>query len=179
MNKSIFTALVILALLLTAPVGAEIYKYTDENGQKRWTDDLSQVPKDQRASAQRMESIESGNGDATAEPAADASSPAAPEAMPDDAQAAENGSGAVTRDALEKEKAELDAQYQQLIEERKALEQMQADTADGTHRTELNQKISSYNSKTEAYEKRLDAFNEKINTYNQSIMKKAKPSASE
>ena len=26
---------------------------------------------------------------------------------------------------------------------------------------------------------RLDAFNEKINTYNQSIMKKAKPSASE
>ena len=179
MNKSIFTAFVILVLLSTAPVSAEIYKYTDENGQKRWTDDLSQVPKDQRASAQRMESIESGDSDATSEPAADASSPTAPEAAPDDAQAAGNDSGAVNRDALEKEKAELDAQYQQLIEERKALEQMQADTTDAANRTELNKKISSYNSKTEAYEKRLDAFNEKINTYNQSIMKKAKPSASE
>ena len=53
MKKTFSAFILITALLFAEMVCAEIYKYTDENGQKRWTDDLSQVPKEQRAAAQR------------------------------------------------------------------------------------------------------------------------------
>ena len=66
MKKPISAFILITALLFAATVCAEIYKYTDENGQKRWTDDLSQVPKEQRAAAQRIESEEEKPADATA-----------------------------------------------------------------------------------------------------------------
>jgi vacuolar-type H+-ATPase subunit I/STV1 len=171
MKTYLLALVLVIYLLLAAPLGAQIYKYTDENGQKRWTDDLSQVPKEQRSSAQRIETSTQSPTDADIEAPL---SPSSTEATDTDDQAsAENAE--LSRDALEKEKAELDAIYQELLEERKALEQVKDDALSADDRTQLNDKISAYNDKTEQYETRLNAFNEKINAYNQKIMSKQAP----
>ena len=48
-----------ISIMLVFPAYAEIYRYIDANGQTRWTDDLSQIPKEQRATAQRFEEAQS------------------------------------------------------------------------------------------------------------------------
>lgn len=176
MKKTMLAFFLIITLLLAAPAYAEIYKYVDENGQNRWTDDLSQVPQAQRSTAQRFESEADAAADTASDPAQETQpeSPVAIEsALPD---ADQQGDGTeVNRELLEKEKAELDTQYQLLLEERNQLEQLSAEVLNSGARAEINLRISEYNAKTKTYEAQLNAFNEKIEAYNQSVMSKQSP----
>ncbi len=173
MKKPISAFILITALLFAASVCAEIYKYIDENGQKRWTDDLSQVPKEQRAAAQRIETEKAKPAEAAAGKAKTAK-PAPPlearEAGPDSGSA--NETTELSREALEKEKADLDLLYQQLLEEREKIEKITPEALNFKDRAELNYRITAFNQKTEQYEARSNAFKEKINAYNQTIMSK-------
>jgi len=176
MKKPTLVFFLITTLLFTTPVSAEIFKYLDENGQKRWTDDLSQVPKEQRPSAQRMETV----GETTAETIVEKAGTPQPgsrsetkAAVPDTDESGETVE--LSRETLEKEKAALDTQYQQLLEERKQLELIKPEALSFSDRAKLNNRISAYNSKTEQYDAQLNAFNNKIKAYNQKIMSKQSP----
>lgn len=176
MKKPILAFFLIIALLLAAPLYAEIYKYIDENGQKRWTDDLSQVPEQQRAAAQRIETeAETPDNAITGkvEKAKPESSPETKIAVPDTGTASE--SAELSREALEKEKANLDLLYQQLLEERKQIEKLTPEALSFKARAELNYRITAFNQKTEQYEAQSKAFKEKRDAYNQTIMSKRPP----
>lgn len=180
MKKPILAFFLITVLMFSTPVGAEIYKYVDENGQKRWTDDLSQVPKDQRPSAQRLDTVEETPTDTAVEQTGDAQMdvPSASEPGSQDSDQTDETAGeaaGLDRESLEKEKAALDTQYQELLEERKKLEEMNTEALSADARSDLNKRISAYNAKTEQYETQLNAFNEKINAYNQQIMSNQSP----
>ena len=168
--------ILVTALLFTASVYAEIYKYTDKNGQKRWTDDLSQVPKEQRAEAQRIETEIKTPAEATTEnvqkPRPE-SSLEAKAAVPDSGAASEPAE--LSREALEKEKADLDRLYQQLLEEREQIEKLTPEANSFKARADLNYRITAFNQKTEQYEAKSNAFKEKINAYNQKIILKRPP----
>lgn len=178
MKKPILAFFLIIVLMLATPVCAEIYQYVDEKGQKRWTDDLSQVPKEQRTSAQRFET----EAEATVDPLPGQAEETQPESqleseaeVPDtDPQ---DASVELSREALEMEKADLDTQYQILLEEREQLEKLKTEALSAGARAEMNERITAYNVKTKQYEAQLNAFNEKINTYNQTIMAKQSPKA--
>ena len=176
MKKPILAFILIIAVLLAAPLDAEIYKYIDENGQKRWTDDLSQVPKQQRAAAQRIETEAEKPDNAITGKAEKANPEAPPEtkaAVPDTGTASETAE--LTREALEKEKANLDLLYQQLLEERKQIEKLTPEALNVKKRAELNHRITAFNQKTEQYEAQSKAFKEKRDAYNQRIMSKRPP----
>ena len=173
MKKPILAFFLIVALTAAVPTGAEIFKYVDVNGQTRWTDDLNQVPAEQRASVQRFESVENrpGNG---LDPGATDPPPGATR----DASAASAGidPGTATdqemRATLENQKADLEAQYQALMEEREQIEQMTSAALSDAARNELNQRIATFNSQAEAYETDLNDFNQKVSAYNQKILSK-------
>jgi hypothetical protein len=176
MKKPISAFILITVLLFAASVSAEIYKYTDEHGQKRWTDDLSQVPKEQRAAAQRIESEKVIPADAPSEKAQGSQSGAALEgktAAPDTDEA--NGADGLSREALEREKADLDLLYQRLLEEREQIEKMTPEANNFKTRAELNQRITAFNQKTEQYETRLSEFNKRVDAFNQRIISKQSP----
>jgi hypothetical protein len=177
MKKPSLAFFLLITVVLAVPACAEIYKYVDENGQKRWTDDLSQVPKAQRPSAQRVESEEETSPQGVTTPAQTArlESPLETKAAstPPPIETAEP-----SRESLEKEKAALDARYQQLMEERKQLERIKAEEGGFDSRAELNERISEYNRNTEQYELQLSNFNKKIQAYNQNILSK-KPQPAE
>lgn len=176
MKKPTLVFFLTTTLLFASPVFAEIYKYLDENGKKRWTDDLSQVPKEQRPSAQRMETVEETTVETVTEkveknqPGSRVGTKAAIQDTDESSEITE-----LSRKALEKEKTDLDIQYQQLLEEKKQLEQIKPEALSFNDRAKLNMKISAYNGKTEKYDAQLNAFNEKIKAYNQKIMSKQSP----
>ena len=163
MQKSIWILLLVGVLMLAATGHTEIYKYIDENGQRRWTDDLTQVPKDQRPALQRVVDEETGTSAKT--PSA-AQSQATPERVPE-APATDEPQETIelSREALLKEKAALHEQYRQLMLERQKIQQALAEsnTADG--REAAGQRAQAYNIKAEAYDNRLDAFNQKVAAY--------------
>ena len=174
MKNALRWLLTALVLFLVTPVQAEIYRYIDENGQKRWTDDLSQVPIDQRQSAQHVESVaddtQAPSDSIATEPPTPADETVA--VVPEPAETGE----ALSREEIENEKAELDKLYQALITERQRLEKMNTESMDSVARADLNEQILEYNKKAETYETQLNRFNEKINAYNQQIMSQKKPS---
>ena len=172
MKKTIWAVFLIGILVLAASGHAEIYKYIDENGQKRWTDDLSQVPKDQRPAAQRLvtEKTEATPGNPADDPTPANPASHVPETVEMVPDTSETGPiDALSRDALVKEKAHIHEQYRQLMEERQQLQQAIAETPSGDNRAELNKKATAYNQKADAYDKRLNDFNQKVARYNQQI----------
>jgi flagellar biosynthesis/type III secretory pathway protein FliH len=166
--KKIVPAVVPLLLLLffTVPSNADIYKYIDENGQKRWTDDLSQVPVDQRNSAERMETEETfatpppdaEDGNAAPEPSATTEEEISDTDEPN-------------REALEKEKAALKIKYEELLQEREEIEKATAEAKAQGKRLEesMRKRITAYNDMVEAYEKRLTVYNGNVAQFNQRI----------
>ena len=173
MKKPSLALFLLITVVLALPACAEIYKYVDENGQKRWTDDLSQVPKAQWPSARRVESEEETSTQAVA---AQTETETTRLESPLETEAADSPPSIQTtqptRESLEKEKAALDARYQQLMDERKQLERIKAEATGFDTRAELNDRISAYNIETEQYELQLSRFNEKIKAYNQNILSK-------
>ena len=172
MKKTIRAGFLFGILILAAPGYAEIYKYIDENGQKRWTDDLSQVPKDQRPAAQRLvtEAAEATTETTSDEPTQATPLSPVPETggmVPDTDETGPIDS--LSRDALVKEKAQIHEQYRQLMEERQTLQQAIAEAPSGDDRAELDKKATAYNQKAEAYDNRLNDFNKKVARYNQQI----------
>ena len=49
--KGLTGAILIAAMVFAGPAFAEFYKYLNQQGQVRFTDDINQVPQDQRAAA--------------------------------------------------------------------------------------------------------------------------------
>lgn len=168
MKKPILAFFLIVALTAAVPTGAEIFKYVDANGQTRWTDDLNQVPAEQRASVQRFESVENRPGNGLEPDPGGTRDASAASAGIDPGKATDQE----MRAALENQKADLEAQYQALMEEREQIEQMTSAALSDTARDELNQRIATFNSQAEAYETHLNDFNQKVSDYNQKILSK-------
>ena len=171
MYKLCLPLVVWIGLLFATTAPAEMYKYLDEKGQTRWTDDLGQVPVEQRETVEVYRSVKN----QPEHQETNLSEEASGENGADEGAGVDEPFEDVSRAALEREKADLDAQYQALTQERQALEETKNETDETTSREdreELNRRIEAYNEKTEQYEERLKQFNEKVNAYNQNALSK-------
>ena len=147
--------ILLILLVLPALASAEIYKYRDQNGVLRFTDNLAEVPVEQRENMDQYQEI--------------TTAPNVAEQAPD------NASGpAVARDAqaVEKElldeKGVLDNEYSQLTEMRNSLEAApQPNTPEGIAAHE--KKIKDYNARLKIYEAKQKAFREKVREYNKGV----------
>jgi len=170
MKKTIIAIFsMLLPLLFAVYCNAEIYKYIDENGQKRWTDDLSQVPVEQRDSAERIVTEETFETPSEAA-VEDAAPPKSAETM----EEAASDTDEPNRETLEKEKTTLDAMYKELIQERQQIEKAKAEAKGAQAQGALRKRITDYNEKSQNYEDRLKAFNNNVNAYNQRIQSATK-----
>ena len=162
-----------MALMLAAlPAAGEFYKYLDEDGNTRFTDDINQVPPEQRKnvssyveSESRPEAVpaeeESGSQSETEEqqPVADI----------DAGDMAEEGYFDKTRKELDEMKARLDAEYKAIMEEKEQLSQ-ERDAAKTREQIQaynkrvekLNARAAAYEQKGAEYSKRVEEFNAKI-----------------
>ena len=147
---------VILLFLLSIAVSssAEIYKYRDANGVLRFTNNLQEVPKDQREKVDSFHEIET-----KTEPEDPAGSPAkAPES--DIAKQTE---------ALMNEKELLDSEYAKLEDDRKLLVEMSQKEKNDEEDAAFRKQIESFNARTKAYDEKRKAFEEKVGQYNATV----------
>ncbi len=149
-NRIIIMLLILLALPALAL--AEIYKYRDQNGILRFTDNLTEVPLAQRENVDQYQEIKARED--VAEPAPDN---ATEQAAGQDPQAAEK--------ALLDEKGALDIEYNQLVEMRKSLEAA-PQTGTPEEIAAHENKVRDYNARLQIYEVKQKSFRAKVDAYN-------------
>ena len=165
------TLLILSCVWLPATASAEYYKYRDQNGVLRYTDNLADIPEDQRPKIETRSSTE--DYLPTREPA---------EAKPKDKKVQEfnkkmeeqsqaishemqSGSAGVN---LQRIKNSLDQEYEELMKEKAGLLKLRekintrADGAAYSERvTALNKKNADFEARRQAFQKEAEAFNEK------------------
>jgi len=146
MNRIVTLFLILLALPML--VSAEIYKYRDQNGVLRFTDNLTEVPIAQRKNIDHYTEVKTA-------PIADGQSTANEEAVRDPK---------VVEKELTDEKGLLDNEYSQLMEMRNSLEAV-AQPSTPEEIAAHEQKVKDYNAKLKIYEVKQKAFREKVAEY--------------
>ena len=149
LNRIVTVLLILLVLPMLA--SAEIYKYRDQSGVLRYTDNLAEVPVAQRENIEQYQEIKT-----TADTAEQAPANTPEKEAVQDARAAEK--------ELTDEKGVLDNEYSQLMEMRNSIEAApQPSTPEeiAAHK----KKIQDYNIQLNIYEVKVKAFREKLEAY--------------
>lgn len=147
-----------ILLLFSTSGFAQMYRYTDENGNVYFTDDFSRIPPSQQENVKTMPVFQSPPQDHLSDPEIDNT----PDEWENDL--------IKTSKALDQTKAELDSIFSALTEKKAAL---QAEApAENASRDEmlayrdkvlaLNAEIDSYQEKREKFEEQVKAFNDRL-----------------
>ena len=156
MTFRIILVLVFFLLATAIPSSAEIYKYRDANGVLRFTDNLQEVPKDQREQVESYQEIKTKKE---------------PEVQPaqKDAAGQQNAEMAQQAEALKKEKELLDAEYAKLEEDRKLLVELSEKERNNEEDVEFRKTIENFNARIKAYDEKLKVFEQKVGEYNAQV----------
>lgn len=171
----------IIVLILIGIYGlasAEFYRFVDEEGKVKYTDNLANVPVEQRPKADEYEEpydqflpeegiekeesetespIEAMKETEEVDPKREAPAKEVEEKTPEQ-KLREAGAG-------------LREEYQALMKEKKELDKLATSQLTETERKELIKNVRDYNSRSEDYEKRRAEFNKEVEVYNASIKK--------
>ncbi|MFC1813099.1 DUF4124 domain-containing protein [Thermodesulfobacteriota bacterium] len=151
-----YLLLMLLMVWFASPVHAEFYRYKDENGVTRFTDNIVDVPMDQRKGVHKYETA--------APPGEPKQLPAAAPAPKPDETSIEIPPGA-DADRLTKIKAELDKEHVELLMTKSALDK-ETDIYSSNEKFEVYKaKVTQFNLRKEAYEKRVEAFKRELEAY--------------
>ena len=156
-------------LVIGSPVSAEFYKYYDADGNVHFTDDYNQVPPEQREDVEQYDETineEASSGEAAAEDAGEESLEEADTAEAEEGEE-DDELGSETADTqaydvqakaseFEERKAEIEKEYQELVEEKERLNKMARDI-----KTQKQLKASGYNKSVEALNERMQEHDQK------------------
>ena len=151
------------SLFFCLPSFAEFYQYTDQSGVLRFTDDLTQVPKDQRPKVKKyLEPDDFLTPEQRAQKALDASQEPATEekvVVSEELYLAEF-------ERLDKKKAGLDQRYTELTKERDDLAKVKEGISSEAELKAYNEKITSLNKRITAFEEEREAFSKEVDVFN-------------
>lgn len=160
----------LLIVFFAASASAQFYKYVDEEGNTRFTDDINQVPPDQR---KKIQSYEESFSETPA--VEENSTQEAPQASPEQADSPDTASESQSenlqdaRKRLDDYKKEIDNEYNELIKEKQRLaeEKEKAVTREqvidyNKKVDDLNERVKAYQIKGKDYEAQVDAYNDRI-----------------
>jgi predicted RNase H-like nuclease (RuvC/YqgF family) len=154
-------SLLVGSLFLPNALWAEFYRYTGEDGGIHFTDDLSQVPPDQREKVETFTESQS-----TPPPESIKKDPAV--------EAADRAREAVTyleekRQALVGRQEALKAEYDHLMKNRAEIESLRQTADTPEKRKALQAKITALQAEITAYETKTKALDEEVNAFNQAV----------
>lgn len=156
----VFVLLIAFWMLFPNAIHAEIYRYTDQNGTIRFTDNIANVPE-----SQRKDVLSSPEADDTSKPEKQVEDPVKHPTQINKTQDHPLPEWLIKIKAeLDKEKVELMKQLKALNKDRKTL---------STHKTskDYKEKLESFNKRLSDYDKRHRLFQKNLNAYNSEIGK--------
>jgi chromosome segregation ATPase len=147
--------LMTLISLVPIPACAEFYKYRDANGVLRFTDNLMEVPEDQRENLKSYTEV------------------VTPEEKPQISESAKKAAALKNRnsriDQMNGERESLAQSFNELETERKAILESAPDPQDQEAYEAHRQRIMTFNEKIKAYEEKRKQFQEKIDAFNAEV----------
>ena len=173
---------IIIAFGIPGFVQAEFYRYIDKDGNIQFTDNLANVPADQRGKIDEYE-------DAPPPPAPPEVTEADENLEGDDTEADEQeedadkeASGSVNKQRgddqqLMEAEEQLRTEYETLMKEKKAIEQTASQPLTPSLRKKIQADIQSFNNRLKDFEKRRKAHNEAVEAYNARLKKDAQVSS--
>ncbi len=144
--------LMTLISLVPIPICAEFYKYRDANGVLRFTDNLMDVPEDQREKLQSYREV------------------VTPEEKPQISESAQKAAALKNRnnriEQMNGEREALAQTFNDLETERKAILESEPDPQDQKVYEAHRQRITTFNEQIKAYEEKRKQFQVKIDAFN-------------
>ncbi len=163
--------LLITLIFFAAPAFAEYYRYTDENGNTHYTDDISKLPKKQRADLeehqeyQRRTHYSPGSPELTeGEQASDTNDAV------DKTNLVPVGSDEQTTDLFSR-RQNLENEYQLLLKEKKQLEQERKKATTRSEKKDIDNRLAAQNYKIEKFNTKQSILNAEIERHNAGVKK--------
>jgi vacuolar-type H+-ATPase subunit I/STV1 len=160
-------------LLFSVNASADFYKYTDEDGNVRFTDDINQVPEEQRSKIRsyvESQSEEIPEQETTQENTEKSEQQAN---VPDLSEnEAEEGSLEELRTRIDAIKQEVEQAYAALLKEKEQLSEDKKKVKTREQVESYNKRIESYNIRGQDFIKKQKERDALIDNYNARIMKK-------
>jgi len=177
---------VLTLMAFPAFASAEFYRYVDQEGKTHYTDDVANIPADQRPHVSQYEDASHESSlkketEKTLPEQADAEGALRePQEMrPQQEPGVGEGEKKAVDQKLKETGTALEQEYQALMEERKQLDEAAKRRTTPAIRKKLLERITGFNSRIKDYEKRRKAFNQDVEAYNAGIEKKGQPAEME
>ena len=149
--------ILMLCIGIILPASAEIYRYTDENGTTRFTDDLNMVPVDQRVIADELPESYSPE-----------TLPEAPaERTPNEATSPTEADLADMSGALRERRRDLDNERVRLVAEQEELNAAAGAAVTKEEALAHKKRIDQLQQDAAAYEEKRQAFEQELARYNE------------
>ncbi len=175
----------LLFLFFAHYAGAEFYRYTDENGKVRYTDDFGMIPEDQRPGVKEYQAYETNttNVEATlspggqSEPESEKKSDSGAEKLTIDMhdRAADSGQtedeeknydfDAVYKSLGEKRNS-LALEYDEMMKEREELAKLSEGELTSDQIDARNAKVRAFNDRVKSYQEKKESFEKEMTEYN-------------
>jgi hypothetical protein len=179
MKKRIGT-IFIFFLLLAAPVTAQFYRYTDQNGNLRFTDDLNKVPAEQRESIREYRGSATGSATFSRESGTEIEASQRAGAQPNENQVfgslatapAATVSLKELRTQIEKMKEQAEAEYLALVNEKEILAKQWNSRMTQEDLAAYNNSVDEFNQRAINYERMSSALSEMADEFNAIVLEK-------
>ncbi len=167
-------AIPVILLAFSFPASAQFYKYTDEDGVVRFTDDLGKIPKDQREDIPAYWESRESETEAAAESGDDAE--ASRSYLSDTDEATEEELAQESK-RLETMRNELQQEYEALVQEQERIRPDGAVTKSKAKAREYNrqkaalrERADQYDANRKAYEAAVQIYNEKVRAMHEAAL---------
>jgi len=153
----------VMATVLAAPAAAEFYRYRDKNGTIRFTDNLTEVPPDQRANLKTYREMVSPAPGRTAAKT-DASHPISETTSAETDE--ERKAAEETAARLRRRQKALIEEYEALKKERAALAQRAGQRVNNAQQARYNEAVKALNARIRDYQQRREAYEREVRAHN-------------
>jgi hypothetical protein len=174
----------LVSLVLAPPASAQFYKYWDKQGNIRFTDDINQVPENQRTKVRSYAEVQSPapsaeSPDEGAKKMVEAGGAALDFPAPSTLSAASDGQPLdAARARVEELKKQVAADYQTLVKEKDALDKEKDAKKTHDQVVDYNKRVEAFNQRAGHYETRSAELRKQVEDYNARVMEENAKAAS-
>ncbi|MFO8083202.1 MAG: DUF4124 domain-containing protein [Desulfobacterales bacterium] len=169
--RLIFFGIILVSMMFAVHGYAQIYRYVDQEGNIRFTDNPGNIPKEQREVAKTIKEIKSSPEESRIdeETSWDDVNPQKQMLVNHKTHGKEDNDAQiqVVRESLLLEKEELQGLYEKLEEDKSKLGESLTESASRMEQRIHHQQVLDLNQRIEDYQERVEAYRIKLEAYNQ------------